>query len=177
MSSTMHEYEGAGVKAAELKATVTRIGYEPNATIGVMSVTKEDGYAWACKTLELADKDNAPMISCIPAGEYECKYTRSPAFSRRSYKRWLKKNPGKNRNDCPDDVKNVYTYEIFDVPNRSGIRIHSANYTRQLRGCLALGHMHKDLDGDGTTDVGHSGKTMRTFEQLMNKQPFKIQIS
>jgi len=116
-----------------------------------MSVTTEDGFSWACKTLELPDKKNKRKVSCIPEGEYECDFTYSPHFKK-------------------------HLYLVFAVDGRSGIRIHSANYTRQLLGCIALGNMHKDLDGDGITDVLHSGKTMQQFEQLMNSKPFKLKI-
>jgi len=176
-----HETEEMGmrvppVRAAENKATVTRIDGDDKRTLGVFSVTKEDGYSWVCKTLELPDKDNKQGESCILPGEYDCVYTRSPHFSRLSLKRWLKKNPGKTEADCPDDIKNIFTYEILNVKGRAGIRIHSANFVYQLLGCIALGDMHKDIDGDGVMDVIHSGKTMRTFEELMEKKPFKLKV-
>lgn len=32
---------------------------------------------------------------------------------------------------------NKITWEVFDVDPRTGIRFHTANYTRDLRGCVA----------------------------------------
>ena len=151
MTKIMHESEGMGDKSLLPKATLTRTSKDGKRTLGVMSVTKENGYAWVCKTLELPDKDNKRKISCIPEGFYDCKFTYSPHFKK-------------------------HLYLVSEVPNRSGVRIHSANYTRQLLGCIALGNMHKDIDGDGITDVLHSGKTMEDFEKLMKGKPFKLQI-
>lgn len=168
MSKEYHEDE-IGFRALINRATLTRIKKDDNCTLGVMSVTKQNGYSWACKTLELPDKGNKNGISCIPEGEYDVEYTKSPSFSRLATMKARKKDP-----KAPE--VEVFTYELKDVPGRAGIRIHSANYTRQLRGCIALGSMHKDLDGDGTTDVVHSGKTMEEFEKLMDKKPFKLKI-
>jgi hypothetical protein len=87
------------------------------------------------ETLELPWKDNEPRVSCIPEGIYEVERTYSPSFKR---KLWLVKN----------------------VPNRSGIRIHSANYVSQLLGCIAPGLTRHDLNGDGIVDVTNSVKAL-----------------
>lgn len=134
------------------KVLVSRISGNEKQSLGVLTT---DGFS--CKTLELPDKNNAPKISCIPTGVYICKYTKSPLFS---------KNAGHD----------VYTYEITNVKGRRGIRIHSANYVRQLLGCIALGSIHKDLDADGQLDVVHSGETIKKFESLMNKEDFELTI-
>ncbi len=107
--------------------------------------------AWSCKTLELPDKGNASKISCIPKGVYVCEYTFSPSFQK-------------------------FTYEIKDVPNRAGIRIHSGNYTRQILGCILLGQSHTDIDKDGIMDVTGSALTISQFEKLMNKEKFTLKI-
>lgn len=156
--------------------TITRLPDQSKSTLGYLSVTKADGFAWVCKTLELPNKGNAQKISCIPTGEYDVEWTRSPLFSEKSLRKWLKENHGKTEADCPDDKKNIYTYAVKNVPNRAGIRMHSANFTRQLLGCIALGNQHKDIDIDGTTDVIHSGATMKEFETLMEHKPFKLRI-
>jgi len=161
----------------ELEVFLVRISHESNAELGVLSFTKPNGFSWACKTLELPDKNNAPRISCIPKGRYLCEYTRSPLFSKNALDRWLKANPSKTELDAPDEAKNVFTYEIKNVVNRGGIRIHSANYTSQLLGCVALGDLHKDINADGTTDILHSGATCKAFEDLMERKPFYINIS
>lgn len=134
------------------KVILTRTPGDEKQTLGTLTT---DGFT--CKSLELPDKNNAPRVSCIPLGTYVCKYTKSPLFS---------KNAGKD----------VFTYAVLNVPNRAGIRIHSANYARQLLGCVALGSSHKDLDIDGQLDVIHSGDTMRAFEKHMNYEPFELTI-
>lgn len=134
------------------KVLIDRIFGNDKETLGVLSTT-----GFQCKTLELPDKNNAQKISCIPVGVYLCKYTKSPLFSQKA-------------------GHDVYTYEITKVTGRGGIRIHSANYARQLLGCVALGAMHKDLDADGQLDVIHSGETMKQFEALMNKEDFELTI-
>lgn len=134
------------------KVILTRTSGDDNQTLGVLTT---DGFT--CKSLELPDKNNASRVSCIPSGTYVCKYSKSPLFS---------KNAGKD----------VFTYTVLNVPKRAGIRIHSANYARQLLGCVALGSAHKDLDIDGQLDVIHSGDTMRAFEKHMNYEPFELTI-
>lgn len=134
------------------KVILTRTSGDNKQTLGVLTM---DGFT--CKSLELPDKNNASRVSCIPLGTYVCKYTKSPLFS---------KNAGKD----------VFTYAVLNVPNRAGIRIHSANYARQLLGCIALGSAHKDIDIDGQLDIIHSGDTMRAFEKHMNYEPFELTI-
>lgn len=133
------------------KAVLNRIIESDKQTLGVFSVVEDDNFLFMCKTLELPDKNNASNISCIPPGEYECEWTYSNAFKREMY-------------------------EVKGVPNRAGIRIHPANYARQLRGCIALGAAHKDIDSDGQLDVIHSGDTLKQFETIMNKEKFKLVI-
>ena len=89
-----------------------------------------------CSTLERADR-------LIAAGTYTLKWTRSPRFSRAAT---IKKG-------FPMDV---YTPEILGVTGRSGLRIHVANYTRQLEGCIAPGYTLVDLDKDGKIDISQS---------------------
>lgn len=106
---------------------------------------------YKCKTMELSWKDNKSNISCIPTGEYICEWTFSPKF--------LKK-----------------TYEVKNVPKRSGIRIHPANYFFALNGCIALGDSYGDLNKDRHADILNSTKTLKAFEQSMGYKPFKLII-
>ena len=129
-----------------------------------------------CHTLELPWKDNKNQVSCIPADKYLCKWTRSNRISGLHLQRWLKKNPGKTVEDCPDSEKNVYTYELFNVKGRTGIRIHSANYFFDLKGCIAFGDALKDINIDSHLDVIHSGKTIELFAAMMNYQDFYLDI-
>ncbi len=72
---------------------------------------------YVCKSLELPYKDNQPYISSIPIGNY---------IVRRSHF-YGGKNKGKA---C---------LRFDDVPNRSGILVHSANTIDELQGCIAPG--------------------------------------
>ena len=129
-----------------------RIESNDKQTLGVLRFLD-----FVCKTLELAWRNNESNKSCIPKGEYPCKWTRSNRLSK------LK-------------GEDVYTYEVLSVPDRAGIRIHSANYFFQLLGCISLGDLHKDINIDGYLDVIHSGATVSKFNTLMNKEDFLLVI-
>lgn len=120
-------------------------------TLGRVYVFEDNKMIFKCKSLELPWKDNQRRISCYPAGEYDCKMTMSASFKK-------------------------MLYLVLNVPDRDGIRWHSANFVRQLRGCTALGDIHKDIDLDGKMDVVHSGATMKKFERILNYEPFKLRV-
>jgi hypothetical protein len=70
-------------------------------------------------SLELPWRDNRRQKSCIPFGSYRCTLVQSPKFGR--------------------------VYEVTNVPGRSAVLIHPANfggdadlgYTTHLQGCIA----------------------------------------
>lgn len=95
-----------------------------------------------CKTVELPWIHNRAGVSCIPDGTYKMIYTYSPSFKRN-------------------------TWRLVDVPKREGILIHAANYTRQLKGCIAPCLSHADIDGDGTIDGANSGKALDLVEDAL----------
>lgn len=115
-------------------------------TLGEMVCT-----GFKCKTLERPWKNNSQNISCIPKGEYTCKYTFSPRLMR-------------------------YTYEVLNVSGRSGIRLHKGNYFFDIEGCILLGDGFKDLNKDKKMDVTNSTVTLQKFEQFMNYKDFKLRI-
>lgn len=100
-------------------------------------------------------KTNVPNKTCIPPGKYTCRWTFSPKFMR-------------------------YTYEVLNVPNRSGIRIHSANTASgknpDLLGCIALGSGYKDINKDGIPDIIVSRETVKAFDQFMGGKEFTLII-
>lgn len=107
-------------------------------------------------TGELPDRDNAPNVSCIPAGTYRCAWTFSPAFKR-------------------------FMYAVLGVPGRSGIRIHSANlmgakppYLAQLNGCIAVGERLGTMDGQKA--VLRSAPAVRCLEEAMERKPFDLEV-
>ena len=88
-----------------------------------------------CFTLELPWRDNEQNVSCIPEGKY--------AY----YKRY---SPSKSRN----------VLGIQDVEGRTDVQIEPANFSYQLRGCIAVGDAIKFLDGDTTPDVTNANLTL-----------------
>ena len=91
------------------KVTLTRYETGPEGTYS--NLVTDSGYQ--CYGMELPWNDNRVDESCIPDGVYNCVMGESPKFG------------------------NVFG--IKDVPGRSDILIHPANWTRQLLGCVALG--------------------------------------
>jgi hypothetical protein len=91
-------------------------------------------------TVERPWLDNAPNVSCIPTGYYEMEKVNSPRFG-------------------PD------TWEIMDVPGRTHILIHAANWSKQLEGCIALGRgLFANLDG-----VTNSRNAVRDLERITSE--------
>lgn len=114
----------------------------PVQTLGEFSFF-EDGVKliFSCKTLELEEDCNAVRDDCIPKGIYNVE------------KRWSKKYG--------------WHFHIKDVPNRSLILIHNANFSRELLGCVAVGSSHTDIDGDGLTDVTSSKSTLKRMNKVL----------
>ncbi len=116
------------------------------------------------------------LAHLINEGTYLCKYTRSNRLSKLALKNWLTKNPAKTEADCPDEVKNYFTYEILNVPNRSGLRLHSCSFSRQLDGCVSPVLDYADLDHDGQPDGVSSRIATKSFEDYMNREDFMLTI-
>lgn len=139
-----------------VKPTVTallhRLEDNGKQTIGSLIVYRKDNdKLFLAKTLELSYKDNQRNISAIPKGEYEMKMTYSPKFKKE-------------------------TFEILSVPNRSGIRIHSVNYSRDLQGCIGLGDKFTDVDKDGLLDIINSRATVEGLQAFLEGKPCKLII-
>lgn len=92
--------------------TVKRTFKGPEYTIGKLYI---DG-AYFCDTLEDTVRTGAKIAgqTAIPAGKYKVKKTWSPRFKK----------------TLP---------EILNVPNFTGVRIHSGNTAKDTEGCLLLG--------------------------------------
>jgi len=127
--------------------------YRPEQTEGTLEVFNEDTgeLEFTCKTLELPWLDNETGISCIPEGHYDV----IPRTSKK-YKNHL---------------------HILDVPERSYILIHPANFVgsdnprtghSDLRGCIAVGSKFGDLNSDGIPEILNS---KNTFKHLMDVAP------
>lgn len=103
-------------------------------TKGQLFVMSDTGQVlYQCFTLELPWKDNQRNISCIPDGRYPIIPRFSPRFQRHLH--------------------------LLNVPGRDLILIHEANFVQQLRGCIAVGDMRMDMNGDGLKDLTNSVRT------------------
>lgn len=124
---------------------------------GTFGVVTLDDNITTFNSLELPWKDNDSSISCIPTGTYLCNWINSP--------------------------KHGPCYEVMDVPNRSMIEIHSANFAgdiakgklSQLLGCIALGNRVGELEGQEA--VLDSRNAILHFHKIMNQESFKLVIS
>jgi hypothetical protein len=118
---------------------VKRTYHDDNVTLSDCILRSHDKTLLTFKGLELPWRQNKKGISCIPEGLY-----RAVAVRRTSNK--------------------MYAIWIQDVPGRSEVMIHTANYVRELRGCLAPGVAHIDIDGDGIIDIRSSQMIMDTLQ-------------
>ena len=132
------------------KCILRRIFQDANETLGIFTVYDIRNFPfYELRTLELPWKDNSKQQSCIPVGEYDV----------------IKRVSAKFGNH----------FHILNVPNRDYILIHSANYVRQLLGCIAVGYSHTDIDGDGLRDVTESLSALRNLNDILPKS-FKLEI-
>lgn len=112
-----------------------RLDQNAHGTYGILA---DDDNKEVCHTLELPWRDNARGVSCIPAGTYTCQRRHSEHFQ------------------CE-------VFEITGVPGRSDVLLHPANFTSELRGCVALGTSFADLNGDGVKDLAASRVAFTAF--------------
>lgn len=102
-------------------------------------------------TLECPWKNNQPFISCIPAGHYLMSPWDSPKFGK------------------------CYIIEGGSVGKTSGLRthclFHSANWVRQLNGCVAVG------DGWSGDMLLNSKKSCLQLFEFLNWQEAKLIIT
>jgi len=99
-----------------------------------------------CFTIERPWLQNKSFVSCIPPNIYKCKKITSPS-----------------NGEC---------FEILDVPNRTDIQGHIANYVRNVVGCVGFGDSIRRSDKDGRW-VSNSSKT---FKKLMSLLPDEFEL-
>lgn len=122
--------------------------------------TDERGYY----TAELPWRDNRPGISCIPTGEYICKWLYSPHHNRK-------------------------LYHLQDVPGRTDVEIHPGNYAgdttklsenrnpyrSDVEGCILLGLAAERVLGQMMLIQSRTAIDM--FEKEMEQADFLLKIS
>ncbi len=135
------------------RALLRRIHKTEAGTFGILSVGAFQSYSGECPW-----RDNAQGLSCVPPGVYQVTWAPSPR---------LKRN----------------TYRLINVPARSGVLVHSANYMGdrtmglkcQLLGCIALGEKRGVMDGQAALLMSFAA--VRRFERYMDGQPFELEVA
>ena len=117
-----------------MELTLNRIFLGSSATIGELLINDKH----LCDTLEDRVRPEGEKVygkTAIPEGTYEVKLTHSPRFKK-------------------------ILPEILNVPNFSGIRIHTGNSSKDTEGCIIVG----TWDGEKEDWVGSS---RIAFDELM----------
>lgn len=117
-----------------MELTLNRIFLGSSATIGELLINDKH----LCDTLEDRVRPEGEKVygkTAIPEGIYEVKLTHSPRFKK-------------------------ILPEILNVPNFSGIRIHTGNSSKDTEGCILVG----TWDGEKEDWVGNS---RIAFDELM----------
>jgi len=96
------------IRTPLLLVTLLRVGQSNRGTFGVL----RQGQIPFALTLERPWQDNAPSISCIPAGRYTCRRVHSPKFGD--------------------------TFEVTGVQGRSHILFHKGNMVEDTEGCILV---------------------------------------
>jgi|TARA_R110002124_G_scaffold52083_2_gene150202 hypothetical protein len=111
---------------------------------GTMGVITLEGERFY--TIERTWLDNAPNVSCIPEGTYQMGWRDSPKFGE--------------------------TWHVKDVPDRTHILIHVANFPENVHGCIGLG-----VSPMGNVIGVKSSKVAVTrFEELTKGQDWELKI-
>ena len=133
---------------------LVRESFTDKATEGKLFVNGQ----FECYTLEDQDKflesGGLKIVgdTCIPRGTYEVKLTMSNRF----------------RKTLP---------LLLDVPQFSGIRIHSGNNHHNTEGCILVGRQNIDDDDDWIGDSRNALKSlMEKLEALENGEEVTIEI-
>lgn len=112
---------------------------QPDQSVQTLGMLDIDGKLFP--TVELPWKDNQHGISCIPVGTYKII---------RRYSEQIKSH-----------------FLIENVPDRDLCLIHAANFSRELKGCIAPGiGKHTDIDHDGLKDVVSSKVALMQLLQI-----------
>ena len=127
-----------------------RNNYVQNQILGHLMVvenlpSKASRLIFECKTLELDWNNNEKNISATPTGYYNLRYEYSGRFKRK-------------------------LWELKGVPNRSECKIHVANFSSQLQGCIGVGDMFTHLNGDSHLDLRNSSNTLNRLHEIMKNQ-------
>lgn len=118
---------------------IARHGSTPWGTFGHLYVAGEQ-----FATVELPWRGNLRNVSCIPVGTYLIRL-------------------GEH---VQQDGTRYPCYELQDVPDRSNIEIHIANYATDLLGCIGIGSRFSILNG--VPAVASSSAAHARWLEIMN---------
>jgi hypothetical protein len=104
-----------------------------------------------CYTIELPWRDNQPGASCIPEGEYPISIYYSEKHKRE-------------------------VMLLHDVPGRSMVEIHIANYPADLLGCIGVG-MSREVNAVYQSGVAFDALFEKVKAAIGEGQEVKIKIS
>jgi len=62
----------------------------------------------------------------------------------------------------------------MNVPGRSGIRLHSGSFYKDILGCVLCGSLPKDINNDGEADLQNSRLIISAFNKYMGKKNFTL---
>lgn len=127
-----------------MELTLNRIFLGSSATIGELLVNDKH----LCDTLEDRVRPEGEKVygkTAIPEGTYEVKLTHSPRFKK-------------------------ILPEILNVPNFSGIRIHTGNSSKDTEGCILVGAWDSEKeDWVGSSKIAFD-KLMTLLEEATNNK-------
>lgn len=105
-------------------------------TFGILKINKRV----FCITLEPPWRENAPLVSCIPEGQYRAVRVKSPKFEE--------------------------TFKLIAVWNRTLIEFHPGNIADDTEGCIIVASEFPKLRSKNRM-VLNSGSTFRRFMALL----------
>ena len=114
--------------------------------MGTLGKLEAEGFS--CVTMEPPWVDNLPNVSCIPVGEYPCRWHKSPRYG------WV--------------------YAVLEVPGRTNILIHPGNVSTHTRGCVLLGKRFGELAGKPAVLVSRA--TVRRHARHLETKPFTLEV-
>lgn len=126
------------------KLTLKRINSSRECVLGVLELDDKE----ICKTLELPWRDNQKGISCIPAGEYKLSPYPSSRFGE--------------------------VYIVNDVPNRTGILIHTGNTASDIQGCILVGDSYGKLNGKKA--VLNSRQAFNLLKETLGEEEYLLNV-
>lgn len=141
-----------------MRVVIERHESSDEGTFGSLSVYENDGErpVLVCCSGELPNRGNKRNVSCIPVGIYKCGHHNSRKFPN--------------------------TFIVHDVPNRSGILIHTGNYCgdrskgfrSDVEGCILVGATIGRLSGQKA--VLSSRQAMNYLRAFLGKSDFTLEI-